>query len=396
MNKSPQTLLALFFLLLLSGGIHTRATHAQQPPDPTLADYWDGNAQWQLVETDVGLPVGESDTIRLSDDVYWSYLHSSDQSAGVVDSCGAPVSFPGCTTLWHSRNGGTSFDLSAPVCLVPCGACPCTDERDHITAQQYPRVAVVTGADGTIDAAYMAYEWHAQTRLRTSTDGVNWSPGTAIRFPAGTWPTSYQPCPPIEQIGTHPNIEGQADGCLVGAPPGIFIDDDTLYIFVTAGSAPSHMRCYYGDRHAITQDTYNVTPCTQDPLFGGAQSYGPQGARGPAANPYFDFRYISSADVLRVGDQFYMAYEGIRGPDVLNRGWDTQFALGFARTTAGRIDGPWETWEHNPALLPVSPNFGVGHADLLQRDGQTIMYTATSMNTRGQYVLRWTDAISAD
>lgn len=367
-----------------------------QNQHPTLADYWEGRAAWVLETYDVGLPVGESDTVQLSDAVFWSYLHASDASAGVVDSCGAPVSFPGCTTLWQSVDAGQSFTLAAPVCLVPCGACPCTDERDHITAQQYPRVAVAWGDAGEIETAYMVYEWHAQTRLRTSPDGVNWSPGRAIRFPSGTWPPSYQACPPVEQIGAHPNIEGQADGCLVGAPPGIYLEGDTLYVFVAAGSAPGHMRCYQGDRHAAAQDPLTLQRCTHDPLFAGAATYGPPDARGADANPYFDFRYVSSADVLKVGDRYYMAYEGIRGPDVLNRGWDTQFALGFARSTGPAIDGPWEKWPGNPALLPLSPNFGVGHADLLVVDGATILYTATSMNTRGRYILQWTDANSRD
>jgi hypothetical protein len=37
----------------------------------------------------------------------------------------------------------------------------------------------------------------------------------------------------------------------------------------------------------------------------------------------------------------------------------------------------------------VSFNFGVGHADILVVDGETIMYTATSQTKRGRYVLRW-------
>jgi hypothetical protein len=156
------------------------------------------------------------------------------------------------------------------------------------------------------------------------------------------------------------------------------------------------MRCYKGDRHAAILDPLTLQRCEHDPLFAGADTYGPPDARGAEANPYFDFRYVSSADVLKVDNHYYMAYEGIRGPDVLNRGWDTQFALGFARSTGPAIDGPWEKWPGNPALLPLSPNFGVGHADLLIVDGETVMYTATSMNTRGRYVLRWTDAISSD
>ena len=39
--------------------------------------------------------------------------------------------------------------------------------------------------------------------------------------------------------------------------------------------------------------------------------------------------------------------------------------------------------------MDVSPNFGVGHADLLVVNGVTMMYTATSMTTRGRYLLQW-------
>jgi hypothetical protein len=378
--------LTWMLLFLIRGGV---PVGAQDTAPPTLDDLWDGRAEWVMTSYDVGLPVGESDTIQISEDVFWSYLHASDRSAGVLDQCGDPVAFPGCTTLWQSTDGGASFAMPAPVCLMPCGSCPCDDERDHITAQQYPRVDVVRGADGDIEAAYMVYEWHAQTRLRTSTDGVTWSPGVSIRFPSGTWQSRYYPCDPLANIGEHPNIRGQAEDCLIGAPPGVYVDGDTLYVFVAAGSAPGHMRCYKGNRFDIERDAWNLDRCEHDPLFSGATEYGPVDVFGEAANAYFDFRYLSSADVMRVGNRYYMAYEGIRGPDVLNRGWDTQFALGFARTVGSEIDGAWEKWSGNPALLPLSPNFGVGHADMLVVDGETIMYTATSMSTRGKYVLRW-------
>ena len=384
-GRFPAGILAAVWM---AASVAPTSVSAQALP-PTLADFWDGEAAWVMDHYDVGLPVGESDTIQLSDDVFWSYLHASDRSAGVVDSCGEPVAFPGCTTLWRSSDGGDTFAMPAPVCLAPCESCPCTDERDHITAQQYPRVAVARNADGSIESAYMAYEWHAQTRLRTSSDGVTWTPGVAIRFPSGTYPSSYVPCSTTETIGPHPNIQGQVEDCLVGAPPGIYLEGDRLYIFVAAGSAPGNMRCYKGDRFAVTEDAFNMQLCDHDPLFSGAQEYGPVGVFGADANAYFDFRYVSSAEVMRVGDRYYMAYEGIRGPDVLNRGWDTQFALGFARSTTDQIDGPWEKWPGNPALRPLSPNFGVGHADLLVVNGETIMYTATSMNTRGRYGLRW-------
>jgi hypothetical protein len=84
-----------------------------------------------------------------------------------------------------------------------------------------------------------------------------------------------------------------------------------------------------------------------------------------------------------------MTYEGVRGPDVLERGMDTQFGLGFARSVGNQIDGAWEKYPHNPVIMDVTFNFGIGHADLLVIDGVTYMYTATSESTRGRYVLRW-------
>ncbi len=354
---------------------------------PTLEDFWDGRAVWVVDIEDVGLPVGESDTVYMGDGVFWSYLHASDSSAGVIDQCGLPVEFPGCLTRWESRDGGQSFTLPVPVCQMSCTACPCSDARDHITAQQYPRVFFAG------DEAYLTYEWHAQTILRRSADGLNWSDWQFLRTPGGTWPSSYAPCSEVERIGPHPNIRGEVHDCLVGAPPGLYVEGDTLYVFVGAGSAPGHMRCYKGNRHG---DLSQLVLCDHDPLFAGAAEYGPLDVtEGPAINPYFDFRYISSADVLRVGDHYYMAYEGVRGPDMLERGMDTQFGLGFARSVGPEIDGPWEKFPGNPVLMPVTFNFGVGHADLLVVDGITYMYTATSSETRGRYVLEWEDGNSA-
>jgi hypothetical protein len=350
---------------------------------PTLADFWEGRAEWVVEIADVGLPIGESDTLRRPNGEYWSYLHASQRSAGVIDQCGEPVTFPGCLTLWRSTDVGQSFNISAPVCLLPCQSCPCDDERDHITAQQYPRV-VDAG-----DRLYMAYEWHAQVMLRQSTDGITWSDWDYLLTPGGTWPSSYSPCTPTEKIGPHPHIRGEIYDCLVGAPPGLYVEGDRLYVFVAAGSAPGHMRCYTGDRYG---DLGALQRCNQDPLFEGAREYGPMEiTEGQTIAPYFDFRYVSSAEVLRVGDQYYMFYEGIRGPDELERGMDTQFGLGLARTTAGRIDGPWEKFPGNPLLMPVTFNWGVGHADVLVMDEITYLYTATSQQTRGRYVLRWTE-----
>ena len=202
-----------------------------------------------------------------------------------------------------------------------------------------------------------------------------------------TWPSSFAPCSEIERIGPHPNIRGEVHDCLVGAPPGLYVEGDMLFVFVAAGSAPGHMRCYKGDRHGPL-DALQL--CDHDPLFAGASEYGPPDiTEGPEIAQYFDFRYVSSAEVVRVGDHYYMAYEGIRGPDVLERGMDTQFGLGFARSVGPEIDGPWEKFPGNPVLMPVAFNYGVGHADIVVVDGVTYMYTATSQDTRGRYVLEW-------
>jgi hypothetical protein len=367
------------FSLILGTIILTLPAIAQE--SPTLDDFWAGRAEWVMDIADVGLPIGESDTVYRDGGVYWSYLHASDQSAGVIDQCGVPVEFPGCMTLWESVDGGKSFTLTTPICLVACDSCPCNDQRDHITAQQYPRLAF---AD---DKAYLAYEWHAQTMLRESSDGINWSGWEYLRAPGGTWPSSYAPCSLVEKIGEHPNIRGQVDDCLVGAPPGIYVEGDMLYVFVAAGSAPGHMRCYKGDRHDSLAE---LQVCDNDPLFTGAGEYGPLDINeGAEIAPYFDFRYISSAEVVKVGDHYYMAYEGIRGPDVLERGMDTQFGLGFARSVGSEIDGVWEKYPGNPVIMPVTFNWGIGHADILTVEGVTVMYTATSQTMRGRYVLGW-------
>ncbi|PJF21780.1 MAG: hypothetical protein CUN56_09335 [Phototrophicales bacterium] len=357
---------------------------------PTLEDFWEGRAEWVMDIEDVGLPVGESDTVNMGDGVFWSYLHASYESAYVVDQCGEPVAFPGCLTRWESTDGGETFTLPAAVCLIPCDGCPCQDVRDHhgwdvygnrAAAQQYPRVFFAH------DEVYLVYEWHAQTILRRSNDGINWSDWVYLRTPGGTWHSDFSPCTDIERIGSHPNIRGEIHNCLVGAPPGIYVEGDMIYVFVAAGSAPGHMRCYKGNRH---QPLNQLQLCDHDPLFSGAVEYGPVDLLGAAANPYFDFRYVSSAEVVRVGDYYYMAYEGIRGPEELEIGMDTQFGLGFARARV--IDGEWEKFPGNPVIMDMGFNWGIGHADIVIVDGITYLYTATSQQTRGRYVLRWVGA----
>lgn len=389
MQRSIQTQFRIIFLiismLVMMGSSDSAALSAQAiSPQPTLEDFWEGRAEWVMDIPDVGLPVGESDTLLMSDGTFWSYLHASTQSAGVIDQCGGVVAFPGCLTRWESTDGGASFTLPSAVCSLPCGSCPCEDERDHTSAeraaQQYPRVAY----DG--ERFYMAYEWHAQIMLRTSEDGLVWSDWDYLLTPGGTFPSSFAPCSPIETIGAHPNIRGQVDDCLIGAPPGIYIEGDTLYVFASAGSAPAHLRCYKGDKRGRLDQ---LQVCETDPLFGGAREYGPLALRGADANPYFDFRYVSSADILKVDGHYYMSYEGIRGPEFLEAGMDTQYALGFARSVTDQIDGAWEVYPDNPVLQDVGFWVGIGHADLLIVDGVTWMYTQTGENTRGRYKLAW-------
>ena len=361
--------------------IPTVSAFVPEPPAgrtfATLDDFWAGSAEWVIDEYDVGLPVGESDTVYRGGTEFWSYLHASHQSAGVVDQCGDPAPFPGCVTLWKSTDGGRHFVLENPVCLFSCKTCPC-GPTDHTHQQQYPRVFFDS------DRAYVVYEWGAGTHMRTSGDGITWSaeanvPGT------GQYYSTDRPCTEAESIGEHPNIWNEAEygDCLVGAPPGLYVEGDLLYVFVGLGRDPGHMGCYVGNKY---NGAAGLHKCASNPLFGAEVGYGPLDALGAAANPYFEFRTISSADVVQVGDRYYMAYEGVRGPSdptVV----DNQFALGFARSAGPTIDGPWEKYAGNPVIMDVVNNWGIGHADLVIVGPATYLYTATSETTRGRYVL---------
>lgn len=350
------------------------------PPDgrvfATLEEFWDGVAEWLLESADVGLPIGESDTVYRGHGELWSYLHASYESAGVVDSCGAPAPFPGCVTRWVSHDGGLHFQLENPVCLFPCSTCPCTPS-DHTQQQQYPRVFFDS------DRAYMVYEWGAGTYLRTSSDGLVWSseahvPGT------GAWHIDQGECTESESIGEHPHIFSELEfDCLVGAPPGVYVEGDSLYVFVGLGRAPGHMGCLVGSKYG---GAAAMRKCRSNPLFGAERGYGPVESLGPEANPYFEFRTISSAEIISSGTHYYMTYEGVRGPSdptVV----DDQFALGLARTTSSAIDGPWEKYAGNPIIVDLPANVGVGHADLVQIGPAVYLYTATSDGTRGRYAL---------
>ncbi len=345
----------------------------------TLDDFWNGTAEWILEVHDTGLPIGESDTVYRGGNEFWSYLHASHQSAGVVDQCGEAVPFPGCTTLWKSRDGGRHFALEQPVCLFACAACPCEHSRDHIGQQQYPRVTFQS------DQAYLVYEFGAYVFLRTSVDGIHWSEAAHV---PGTWVWWHHnaPCEGVQVIGEHPHIRSELEyNCLVGGPPGIYVEGSLLYVFVALGKAPGHMGCYVGNRH---NGAWGLTRCASNPLFGADSGYGPAELLGRDANPYFEFRTISSADVVRVGSHYYMTYEGVRGPSSITV-VDDQFGLGLARSTVLAIDGPWERFPGNPIIMDLPGNVGVGHADLVIAGNATYLYTSTPSGTRGRYALVW-------
>jgi hypothetical protein len=347
---------------------------------PTLDDFWSGAAEWRLDVADVGLPVGESDTLVGPDGQLWSYLHASFSSAQIRDEWGTPVDFPGCVTLWKSIDGGGHFDLTQPNCLLACQANPCSARLDQINQQQYPRVA----EDGFGNYA-MVYEWGGADFGRQSADGLTWT--EPIRIPGtGVWTQRSKPCSPYSEVGPHPFVGNTFPyDCLVGGPPGIFIEDDHIYVFVGLGQNPGKMGCFVG---SIFAPFKSLQPCAANPLFSGATAYGPLDQRDASTDAYFDFRTISAANVLRVGAHYYMAFEGVRGPGPGDAG-DTQFGLGLARSIEDVIDGPWEKYGANPILMDEPGNVGIGHADLIVLNGYTYLYTATSASTRGRYVLAW-------
>ncbi|MBN1874869.1 MAG: hypothetical protein JXA33_11620 [Anaerolineae bacterium] len=328
---------------------------------------------------DTGLPMGESDTLVMQNGELWSYLHASDRSAGVTDPCGNPVEFPGCTVIYRSTDGGVSFHLPSPaVCQFPCATCPCDSEEDHIDQQQYPRLTY----NG--QTLFLAYEYRGRVRLRRSPDGVSWSYPEEVAG-SGIWKLWLHNCSQEERIGPHPFVPYDYE-CLAGGPPGLYTEEETLYIFVAMGQNPGSMGCYRGSTVSTTAELF--TRCQNNPLFTGATDYGPLEEKGTAANAHFDFRTTSSAEVQKIGDRYYMLYEGVRGPGPGDPG-DTQFGLGLARSLTSEIDGPWETYPYNPILIDLPGNIGLGHADLVVIDGQTFLYTSLDGIKRSRLVLHW-------
>ncbi len=345
---------------------------------PTLADFWAGRAEFVVEVEDTGLPRGESETVVMSNGELWSYLHASDRSAGTVDRCGDPVEFPGCTVIYKSFDGGYTFQHDdPPVCQFECARCPCNPEKDHIVQQQYPRVFY----DG--ETMVLVYEYLGRVMLRRSADGLNWSRPQQVDK-TGIWKLWLDDCAPGGAIGEHPFVRYDYE-CLAGGPPGIYVEDGTAYVFLALGQNPGGMGCYYGK---VKGNAKRYKPCEHNPLFVGAGEYGPPEEKGPETNPYFDFRMISSAEVIKIGERYYMLYEGIRGPARGDPG-DSQFGLGLARSQTDQIDGPWEKYPGNPILVDLPGNIGLGHADLVVLDGRTILYTALEKDKRSRLALEW-------
>ncbi len=339
----------------------------------TLAEFWEGRATWRLDVRDTGLPLGESNSIIMSGGAVWSYMNASSASAGVADQCGGAVQFPGCVTRWVSRDGGKHFVLSGSSCMLPCNTCPC-GAADHTWQQQYPRIT--RAADGTL---YMVFEYGAMTWLLWSPDGVSWS--KPVQVPqTGMWDFRDRACPPVMHVGASPFWTSPLD-CLQGGPPGIYIEGHRLYVFVGLGQNPGHMGCLW----TRIDDLTHFTACASNPIISGAPEYGPLEARGFAANPYYDFRFVTSADIVWSDGYYYMTYEGIRGPSSPTVGRDDQFALGFARSPD--LDAVWEKYPGNPVLSDVGDYWGIGHADLVIDGRYTYLYTQTPYGTRGRYTL---------
>lgn len=345
---------------------------------PTLADLWEGRAGFVVDVVDTGLPMGESDTVVMDNGELWSYLHASDRSASARDQCGDPVPFPGCTVIYKSRDRGRSFTSdSPPTCQLACRTCPCSNQADHIAQQQYPRVAYRG------DTWLMAYEWQGKVMLRQSKDGLAWGSPELVRH-SGIWLRWLRSCAAQESIGDHPYVPYHYE-CLAGGPPGIFVDGATVYVFFAQGQNPGSMGCAYG---SVGQPASTFQRCQANPLFTGATTYGPSAVRNASANSFFDFRTVSSAEVIQLGTRYYMLYEGVRGPGPGDPG-DTQFGLGLARSVTSAIDGPWEKFPSNPILVDLPGNIGLGHADLVEIEGQTVLFTSLDGRTRSRLVLAW-------
>jgi hypothetical protein len=155
------------------------------------------------------------------------------------------------------------------------------------------------------------------------------------------------------------------------------------------GQNPGALGCF---KRPVDAPDRPFVPCEHNPLLVGAAEYGPRARSDASANPYFDFRTVSSAELQRLDDidgrRYYLLYEGVRGPGAGDAG-DTQFGLGLARSLTDQIDGAWEKYPGNPLLVDLPGNIGLGHADPVVLDGRTYLYTSLDGVRRSRLVLIW-------
>lgn len=352
--------------------------------EPTLADFWERRATFVIDVTNTGLPMGESETVQLRNGELWSYVHANS-GTGVLDSCGAPAPFPGCVVVYRSQDRGRSFTLTEKRCLIPCKSCPCSETADHINQQQYPRIGF--DPEHPDDGVWMVYEHGARVFLRRSRDGLTWSaarqlPGTGVQPRTAS-------CIGASVVGAHPYTD-EGVGCLLGGPPGIYVEDKRVHVFVAQGQSPGNLACMVGSPK-VQAERFKL--CRANPIVSGASIYGDTQSKGPAQNAYFDFRTLSSAEVTRVGARYYAFYEGIRGPGARDHG-DTQFGIGLARSAGAKIDGAWEKFSGNPILIDLPGNIGLGHTDVVVIDGRTYLYTSLDGWVRSRLALVWLNAAS--
>ena len=72
---------------LTPSGMMVAEVPAENGRQPTLDDFWDDTATFEVDVPVTGLPMGESDTVVLQSGMFseaelWSYVHASDRSAG--------------------------------------------------------------------------------------------------------------------------------------------------------------------------------------------------------------------------------------------------------------------------------------------------------------------------
>ncbi len=236
----------------------------------------------------------------------------------------------------------------------------------------------------------MAYEFGGKTFLRASPDGLSWDNAQWV-FNTGVWTRQIRACKPWEVVRPHPFAKPDYE-CLAGGPPGIYVEGDTLYVFVAMGQNPGAMGCLLiplplGERLG-EGDAMNAKPCVHNPLFVGNWQYGNPDDTTVASNAHFDHRTLSSAEITKIDNRYYMFYEGVRGPGPNDVG-DNQFGLGLARSVTARIDGPWEKMSR-PVVANLPGNIGLGHADVvIAPNGETILFTSLDGKVRSRLKLVW-------